>query len=191
MLLNMDLKNKIKDIFDSSYDAPQLINHKTFDDNRGLFYEQFNDLTFHKFLKNEKISFVQDNISVSKKGVIRGLHFQTAPYGQGKYISVLSGAIFDIFLDIRKHSNSFGCWSFHILDSQNKESLWIPEGFAHGFQALEKNSTVHYKATNFYNQESEKTIHPLDSYLSINWPLDLKIISEKDMNGKKFKDFLF
>lgn len=181
----MELKNNFRNIFDNSLDSPLLIKHNIFKDNRGLFYELFNSLKFSKF-NSKDVCFVQDNISISKKGVIRGLHFQISPFEQGKYISVLNGSIYDVFLDVRVNSSSFGKFFFYTLNSNDNESLWIPEGFAHGFQALSDNTKIHYKTTCLYNFEFERSINPLDTNLSIKWPLKDYFISEKDTKAPNF-----
>ena len=154
-------------------------------DQRGWFLESFNEKLFHCGLKNINLQpphrFVQDNHSCSKKGVLRGLHYQLAPHAQGKLVRAIQGAIYDVAVDLREHSPSFGQTVGVELSANNKRMLWIPEGFAHGFLALEDDSHVLYKASNFYDKKSEASIHWNDKSLNINWPLSGDpIISEKD-----------
>ena len=160
-----------------------------FNDKRGYFYEAFNLNKFQNLI-GAKINFVQDNHSLSKKNVLRGLHFQTSPFAQGKLIRVLNGEIFDVFLDLRESSPNFGKYESIILSSENNYQLWIPEGFAHGFCAMTDNVEILYKTTNFYMAEFERTILYNDEDLNIKWPNQDFIVSEKDTLGLKFKDFL-
>lgn len=152
-------------------------------DNRGFFYECFNKRDF------EKLSFVNDEFvfdceSLSKKGTIRGLHYQKHPYEQGKLVRVVSGSVFDVIVDLRPKSKSFKSYECINLSSENKRILWIPPGFAHGFQALEEETKMQYKLTRYYNRESEVSIRFDDKSLSIDWPLLPPLfISEKDKNG--------
>jgi dTDP-4-dehydrorhamnose 3,5-epimerase len=160
-----------------------------FKDERGFFFEQFNEKKFSEAL-GKKISFVQDNQSYSKKGVLRGLHYQlTCP--QAKLVSVSSGIVFDVAVDLRKSSPSFGHWIGEILSGENKTQLYIPEGFAHGFLVLSEGAIFNYKVSNFWNYEYERCIIYDDKNLNIKWPnidgndLDYNL-SEKDKNGQKF-----
>lgn len=164
---------------------PILYKKKSFKDSRGEFYELYNE----KFmLKNFELKekFKQDNISISNKGVIRGLHYQSKK-PQGKLISVLSGSIYDVIVDIRPYSNDFLKKFIYRLDSIKSESLWVPPGFAHGFQALSRNTIVHYKCNNYYSPETEYTILWSDPDLNIKWPLKPTKISKKDLLGKSLK----
>ena len=175
-------QSKIKDI--------KLIKPSVYEDERGFFFESFNQKKFEKVVKR-KIVFVQDNQSYSTKGVIRGLHAQEAPYDQGKLVSVVEGEIFDVAVDIRRDSNSFGKFFSVFLSSNNKNSLWIPEGFLHGFQVLSDFAKVFYKTTNYYNPSTELTVNPLDKDLKIDWPINQKIIiSDKDKEGICFHEIL-
>jgi len=160
-----------------------------FKDERGYFYEAFNLKKFQNLIGAE-INFVQDNHSLSKKNVLRGLHFQTTPFAQGKLIRVLKGEIFDVVLDLRENSPNFGKYDSIILSSENNYQLWIPEGFAHGFYAMSDNVEILYKTTKFYMAEYEKTILYNDEDLNIKWPSSNFIISKKDSLGLKFKEFL-
>ena len=156
-----------------------------FSDNRGAFFESFNKKFFEDII-GYKVDFVQDNQSFSKKGVVRGLHYQLAPKGQGKLVRVLQGEIFDVAVDIRENSPTFGKWVAEYLSSDNKKQLWIPEGFAHGFLALKNQTEVLYKVTNYYVKELERCILWSDSNINIDWPkIDEDfIISDKDLLGK-------
>ena len=161
----------------------KVIEPQVFEDNRGFFLETFNQLKFNELI-GEKITFVQDNHSQSKKGVLRGLHFQKPPFSQGKLVKVISGEIFDVAVDIRKDSSSFGNWVSEILSAKNKKQLWIPEGFAHGFLVLSEQAEVIYKTTNFYSFEHERCIAYNDPFININWPLmENYVLSKKDLNG--------
>ena len=124
------------------------IEPNVFEDKRGFFYESFNQKKFNDAL-GESILFVQDNHSMSAKGVLRGLHFQDAPFTQGKLVRVVAGKVFDVAVDIRKESPSYGQWVSAILSDRNKKQLWIPPGFAHGFLTLSNDTEIIYKVTNF------------------------------------------
>lgn len=151
-------------------------------DDRGFFLESFNLKQF-KILVNKNINFVQDNHSCSKKGVVRGLHYQLPPFEQAKLIRVVSGKIFDVALDLRKNSKTYGCWVGEYISSDNKRMMWIPEGFAHGFIALEDNTHVIYKVNNYYSKVHERSIHYINNDFKITWPYDGDIIiSSKDDN---------
>jgi len=165
-----------------------VIQPRIFKDDRGLFFESFNQLKFEKHLGQE-ITFVQDNESVSKKNVVRGLHFQSPPHAQGKLVHVAQGSVLDVAVDLRKGSLTYGQWHSELLSSENHTLFWIPEGFAHGFVSLEENTTFIYKCTNYYNPESERTICWNDELLSIDWGIFSPIISSKDKEGEKFANF--
>ncbi|MDC0182770.1 dTDP-4-dehydrorhamnose 3,5-epimerase [Nitrosomonadales bacterium] len=171
---------KIKDIL--------LLEPDIFRDERGSFYEGFNQKEFDKIL-GKKISFVQDNYSNSKKNTLRGLHFQIPPKSQGKLVQVLQGEIFDVVVDLRKRSSTFGSYVTQKLDSVTKKQLWIPEGFAHGFLVLSDSAEVMYKTTDFYHPNSEISIIWNDPILAINWPKCPNILmSDKDKKGSVFLD---
>lgn len=162
----------------------------SYDDDRGFFYESFNQIRF-KLETSLDVSFVQDNHSKSKKNVVRGLHFQHAPYEQGKLVRVVSGKIFDVAVDIRPDSPTFGEWVSEILSADNRRQLWIPSGFAHGFLSMEDNTEVVYKTTNYYSQYSEGSILWNDPQLAIEWPLTGDpILSAKDMQAQRFKNLI-
>lgn len=166
-----------------------IITPKVFKDDRGEFMESFNKQKFDEAVGRE-VDFVQDNQSVSKKGVLRGLHFQTPPFAQGKLVRVIKGAVIDIAVDIRKESPTYGDYVAVELSAENKEQFWIPEGFAHGFVALEDETTFLYKCTNYYAPQCEGTILWNDPILNIDWGIDNPIISEKDAIGQEFSNFV-
>lgn len=163
----------------------KLIEPEVFEDERGIFYESYNQKKFNEAI-GEVITFVQDNHSKSSKGVLRGLHYQEAPFAQGKLIRVVSGEVFDVAVDIRKESSSFGQWVSEILSESNKKHLWIPEGFAHGFLVLSNEAEVVYKTTDFYSPEHEHCLKYNDKKINIIWPsISPKyLLSPKDSKGK-------
>ena len=166
-----------------------IIENTVYKDVRGLFIE-----TYQKKIFDEKlgfsVNFVQDNFSRSTKGVLRGLHFQKK-FSQGKLVKVIKGKAFDVAVDIRKNSKTFGSHFSLELSDENHLQLWIPEGFAHGFLALSDEVYFEYKCTNYYNKADEGIIHWKDPDLNIPWPSGLDIIvSSKDQKGESFKKFL-
>ncbi len=164
-----------------------LIHSEIFEDDRGFFFESFNQKAFNKFLGRE-VLFVQDNHSKSKKNVIRGLHYQIKN-PQAKLIKVLKGSIFDVAVDIRKGSKDFGKFVSTELNEENKNQLWIPEGFAHGFLVLSEIAEVQYKVSEFWSPEYECSLFWNDPELKINWPLASEpIISIKDQQSKLLRD---
>jgi dTDP-4-dehydrorhamnose 3,5-epimerase len=169
-----------------------IIEPDVFSDDRGWFMESFNEQKFHAGLKDLGLNipkpFVQDNHSCSHKGVLRGLHFQKSPNAQGKLVRVTKGAVFDVAVDIRPESKTFGKWVGVELTAENNLQFWMPEGFAHGFLALEDNTHFHYKTTNFYNKKEEGSIIWNDVKLGIIWPdiVQLKI-DQKDQEANIFK----
>ena len=154
-----------------------LIEPKIFSDKRGFFFENFKE---KDFLLNGITKMIQDNISHSTFGVIRGLHYQKNPKGQAKLVTTITGKIFDVAVDIRKNSPTYGKWVGEILSSENHRSLYIPEGFAHGFSVLSKEADVFYKVSNEYSQENERGIKWDDPTINISWAIEQPIISEKD-----------
>lgn len=164
-----------------------LIEPEVYGDNRGFFYESFNQNEFNQAI-GRNVSFVQDNHSKSYQGVLRGLHYQSYPAEQGKLVRVVSGEIWDIAVDIRQHSDTYGNWVAQILSDENKKQLWIPEGFAHGFYVLSQFAEVIYKVNTPYSKENERTIHWKENKFNIEWPLinGKAILSPKDENGQKF-----
>jgi len=169
-----------------------LIEPKKFGDSRGYFFESFNQRVFDE-LCGRSVAFVQDNQSRSARGVLRGLHYQIQQ-PQGKLIRVLEGEIFDVAVDLRRNSPTFGRSACFLLSAENNLMAWIPAGFAHGFLALEDGSTVLYKASDFYAPAHERTLLWNDPALDVGWPLDQVggrgkvIISEKDLVGKPLGD---
>tara|TARA_B100001057_G_scaffold500581_1_gene616469 strand:- start:20645 stop:21190 length:546 start_codon:yes stop_codon:yes gene_type:complete len=172
-------KTKIKDLL--------LIENLIIKDSRGSFQESYNKKKFEKLIK-KKIDFVQDNISISKKNVLRGIHYQINN-PQAKLVNVLKGSILDIAVDLRKKSKTFGKWQAFFLNEQDNKFLWIPEGFGHAFLSLKKDSQLFYKVNNFYDPKDQNVIIWNDSQLNIKWPLKKKpIISKLDLCGLKLKN---
>lgn len=161
-----------------------MIEPKIFGDQRGLFFESFNQRVFND-VTGTSCHFVQDNHSRSSRGVLRGLHYQSAPYAQGKLVRVVSGAVWDVAVDVRRTSVTFGKWVGCELSEDNRCQLWIPPGFAHGFVVLSESADFLYKATNYYSPQNEHCISWDDPTLAIAWPLDRGevILSEKDAGG--------
>ena len=145
-----------------------LITTQIFKDGRGLFFEEYNKRIFAK--EGIRVDFVQDNRSLSHKGTIRGLHYQLAPMGQAKLVHVLRGRAFDVIVDLRKESKTFGQYVSHILDDKKKQMIYIPEGFAHGFLALEKDTEFVYKVSNFYSPKYQRGLAWNDPQIKIAWP---------------------
>ena len=160
-----------------------------FEDDRGFFYESFNENKYNEIVGSE-INFVQDNISLSKKNVLRGLHFQNPPFAQGKLVTVLKGCVLDVAVDLRKNSVTYGKHEIVELSDKNKLQFWIPPGFAHGFCALEDDTIFSYKCSNYYSPENEETIMWNDPDLAIDWKIINPIVSEKDKIGKDFNTFV-
>lgn len=165
-----------------------VIKPKVFEDARGYFYESYNNSVFEKAGLN--LNFVQDNQSLSQKGVLRGLHFQNPPFAQGKLVRVITGSVFDVAVDIRKSSPTYGKYFGLELSESNKYMMYIPEGFAHGFVTLKDNTIFSYKCTNYYNKASEDCLLWNDSDIGINWNIDNPLLSDKDKEGKKIKGFV-
>ena len=157
---------------------------RIFKDDRGVFFESYNESWFAE--KGLPTNFVQDNQSFSLKGVVRGLHFQNAPFAQGKLVRVISGSVMDVVVDVRPDSPTFGKHETLILKSELNNIVYVPEGFAHGFVALE-DSVFSYKCTNLYHKESESGILWNDADLGIDWGVENPIVSEKDMILPTFK----
>lgn len=160
-----------------------IVEPTVFGDERGFFYESFNQKAFSEAI-GQRVEFVQDNHSRSAKGVLRGLHYQTAPKEQGKLIRVVLGEVFDVAVDIRRGSSTFGQWVGLILSAENKKQLWIPPGFAHGFLTLSGSAESLYKTTNYYAPEYERCIAWNDLEIGIKWPLTTEpLLSLKDRQG--------
>jgi len=164
-----------------------VITPEVFGDDRGYFFESYNKKKLENLLD---VEFVQDNESRSQKNVLRGLHFQKAPFAQGKLVRVIKGSVLDVVVDLRKDSKTYGKHYKRILSDKNKEQLYIPKGFAHGFLVLEDETIFSYKCTNFYNKESEVALLWNDKALNINWQIENPIISEKDKLAKEFTNFI-
>jgi dTDP-4-dehydrorhamnose 3,5-epimerase len=161
---------------------------KVFEDARGYFYESYNQNSFEAAgIINH---FVQDNQSKSNKGVLRGLHYQLEPFAQAKLVRVISGSVYDVAVDIRKGSPTFGQWFGEVLSAENKKQMFIPRGFAHGFLVLEDNTEFFYKCDNFYSKEHDRGIKFDDPAIGINWnfPTTDLILSDKDKNAPLFND---
>jgi dTDP-4-dehydrorhamnose 3,5-epimerase len=157
-------------------------------DNRGRFFETFSEVKYQPFL-GKSLQFVQDNVSVSGKDVLRGLHFQTPPFEQGKLVSVLQGSVLDVAVDLRMHSPHFGQHISVLLSAENSKQLWIPPGFAHGFLSLEENTVFLYKCTTYYSPDHEAALLWNDNLLNIDWDCDRPIVSDKDQKAMSFRDF--
>lgn len=173
-------ETKLKGCFILTYD--------TYQDKRGSFWESYNKYQFQKLTKLS-VDFVQDNLSFSKKGVLRGLHFQKAPFAQAKLIQVIAGEVIDVIVDLRKNSKTFGQHIQLKLNSEDPKCVFIPKGMAHGFIALTENVIFQYKCDEFYNPDAENGIAYNDKDLNIDWgfPEAKIILSEKDKNLPSFK----
>ena len=173
-------------------DGVFIIKPRIFEDNRGFFYESWNQVLFNKIV-GEEVKFQQDNHSLSNIGVLRGLHYQVGPKPQGKLVRCSSGSIFDVAVDIRESSPTFGEWTSVVLNGLNKLMIWIPVGFAHGFLSLEDNSEVLYKTSELWSRDIERSIIWNDKEININWPLkDINFseprLSEKDSKAPILKN---
>ena len=175
-------------VIEKIFDGVLLIKPSIFKDNRGYFYESFNIREFSEAC-NRDISFFQDNHSLSGKNVLRGLHYQRPPYEQGKLIRVIKGSVYDVIINLNPKSNYYKRWRAFDLNSMNKNILWIPEGYAHGYLSLEDNTEITYKSTTPYNKESSVSISYDDKDLNIEWPSVNMIMSEQDKNAISFKSF--
>ena len=165
-----------------------LIEPQVFGDDRGFFFESFNQNKFEEAM-GKKINFVQDNHSKSLRGVLRGLHYQLPPKAQGKLVRVIQGKVFDVAVDLRQSSPTFGKWIGEILSADNKKQIWIPEGFAHGFVTLSNTAEFLYKTTDFYSPADQVCLIWDDKTLDIQWPFNFKPdLSSKDLIGKSFLD---
>ncbi|GAB3054982.1 dTDP-4-dehydrorhamnose 3,5-epimerase [Acinetobacter apis] len=171
-----------------------ILEPRVFGDDRGWFMESFNQHNFEKALTERGLDvpqFVQDNHSFSQQGVLRGLHYQLDPHAQGKLVRVVQGRAWDVAVDIREGSETFGEWVGIELTGENHKQFWIPAGFAHGFVALEDNTQFLYKTTNYYSKESERSIVWNDAELNIAWPLDQSLtplVSDKDKDSVGLAD---
>lgn len=175
-------------IIETGFKGLLVIRPAVFPDKRGYFFESYNKVTMEK----AGISFlpVQDNESKSSKGVIRGLHYQLNPFAQAKLIRVVEGRIFDVALDLRRDSATYGKWFGLELNSENKDQFMIPRGFAHGFSVLSDIAIIQYKCDNVYSPKHERGIYPNDPALDINWKTGstVQVLSEKDLKNPLFRD---
>lgn len=168
-----------------------ILEPKVFGDERGFFYESFNQHVFSEIV-GHPVNFVQDNHSKSCKGVLRGLHYQLSPHAQGKLVRCIAGEVFDVAVDIRKNSETFGQWVGVSLSGKNNRQLWIPEGFAHGFYVVSDEAHFLYKTTDYYYPEFERGIQWNDKLLNIDWKVNGElIISGKDNKQPSFSHFSF
>jgi dTDP-4-dehydrorhamnose 3,5-epimerase len=170
----------------SACDIPGLsiIEPRVFGDARGYFFESWSEQRYESIVKSR---FVQDNISFSRRGILRGLHFQN-PNGQGKLIQVLQGEVYDVAVDLRRSSPTFRKWHGLILSSENKRQFYIPPGFAHGFVVTSETALFYYKCTEAYSQKDEMALKWDDPELAIQWPVDNPTISERDAKGLRLQD---
>ena len=165
-----------------------LLEPRVFGDERGFFFESFNQRVFEDAI-GHAVQFVQDNHSKSEQGVLRGLHYQLPPKAQGKLVRVVQGEVFDVAVDIRKDSPTFGQWVAEILSAENKKQLWIPAGFAHGFLTLSETAEFLYKTTDYYAPEFERSIAWNDPAIGIDWPLsNTPQLSGKDQQAKSLAE---
>ena len=175
------------ELIETGIESLLIVKSQVFHDCRGFFFEGYNKKAWAK--AGLDLDIVQTNISESQAGVVRGLHFQNPPYAQGKLIRVLKGAVLDVAVDIRKNSKSYGQYFAIELNEENKNALWVPPGFAHGFKTLKDNTLFYYDCTGPYHKESEGSLLWNDPDLNINWEIENPILSEKDAGAPLFKDF--
>ncbi|MCG7496865.1 dTDP-4-dehydrorhamnose 3,5-epimerase [Vibrio sp. Of7-15] len=170
-------------VIDTRIPAVKIIEPTVFGDERGFFMETWQQKKFEELVTGKPTSFVQDNHSKSKKGILRGLHYQTENT-QGKLVRVISGEVFDVAVDIRKNSPTYGQWVGEFLSADNKRQLWVPEGFAHGFYVTSDEAEFVYKCTDYYNSSAEVSIAWDDSSIGVEWPFtQAPTLSEKDSCG--------
>ena len=169
--------------------GPLLLTPRVFGDPRGFFYESWNKRTFEEVLEADgqpARSFVQDNHSRSSQGVLRGLHYQLPPHPQGKLVRCVLGEIFDVAVDLRRGSTTFGGWVGARLSAENHQQLWVPEGFAHGFLTLSEHAEVLYKTTDFWSRDCERALRWDDSQLAVAWPpLEAATVSSPPVLSEK------
>lgn len=175
-------------VIDTEIPDVKIFEPKVFGDDRGFFFESFSQKVFEE-ATGLKANFIQDNHSKSSRGVLRGLHYQLPPMAQGKLVRVVEGEVFDVAVDIRKSSPTFGKWVGVLLSAENKRQLWIPEGFAHGFLTLSETAEFLYKTTNYYSPTHEGSIIWNDPELQVAWPVqNSPQVSAKDQAAPLFKD---
>ncbi len=170
-----------------------IIEPDVFPDERGYFFEDYNKKRYQTI--GLDMEFVQNNISKSVKGTVRGLHYQVGEFAQGKLCEVIYGKVLDVAVDIRFGSPTFGKYAAVELSDENHKQFWLPAGFAHGFSVLSEEAVFHYKVTNYYSKKDERSILFNDETLNIDWRVDSPVVSEKDLKAKKFdeieKDFIY
>lgn len=179
-------------VIDTRIPDVKIIEPRVFGDERGFFMETWSQRQFEELVTGKPTLFVQDNHSKSTKGILRGLHYQTENT-QGKLVRVVSGEVFDVAVDIREGSATFGQWVGLFLSEENKRQLWIPEGFAHGFYVTSDGAEFVYKCTKYYDPSSEVSIKWDDKQLCVEWPINAEsvlMLSEKDKNAITLKEFL-
>lgn len=174
------------DVTKTEIEGLLLLQPQVFGDDRGYFFESYRKNSFKEF--GVDVDFVQDNISKSQKGTIRGLHYQVGEAAQGKLCQVISGKVLDVAVDIRFGSPTFGEYFSIVLSDENKKQLWIPPGFAHGFSVLSTEAIFSYKCTTYYSKSNERSIIYNDPDLTIDWKVDNPIVSDKDLKAKLLKD---
>ena len=177
------------------FEGPLLLEPNVFQDQRGLFFESWNKSEFNKII-DEDIEFSQDNHSFSSRGVLRGLHYQLPASPQAKLVRCTKGLIYDVIVDIRQASKTFGSWAGVELNEKNKKLLWVPNGFAHGFLTISEFAEVQYKVTNYWDKELDKSIIWNDKDINITWPLELinlkkPLLSNKDQAAETLKIKIF
>lgn len=175
---------EVKEIY---INGPLVLQPRVFFDDRGYFFESYNKELFNGL--GISLEFLQDNQSLSQKGAVRGLHFQAAPFAQGKLVRVVRGAVYDVIVDIRRDSPHYGKHFGIELSEENFTMLWIPVGFAHGFSTLRDNTLFQYKCTQVYNKASEGGVLWNDPALGIDWQIESPILSDKDQLLPQLKDF--
>lgn len=177
-------------VIDTKIADVKIIEPAVFGDERGFFMETWQQKTFEELVTGKPTPFVQDNHSKSKQGTLRGLHYQTENT-QGKLVRVISGEVFDVAVDVRRSSPTFGQWVGVYLSADNKRQLWVPEGFAHGFYVTSYEAEFVYKCTDYYNPNAEQSIIWSDPDIGIKWPVDkgqVVYLSDKDTKAKELKD---
>ncbi|KHT43153.1 dTDP-4-dehydrorhamnose 3,5-epimerase [Vibrio sinaloensis] len=175
-------------VIDTAIPDVKIIEPTVFGDERGFFMETWNQQRFEELVTKRKTPFVQDNHSKSRQGILRGLHYQTENT-QGKLVRVISGEVFDVAVDIRKGSETFGQWVGVYLSAENRRQLWVPEGFAHGFYVTSEEAEFVYKCTDYYNPKAEHSIIWNDPNIGIEWPITIEpSLSEKDSTAPLMSD---
>lgn len=173
-------------VIETSLEGVKIIEPRVFEDSRGYFFETWQKERYVNC--GIGAAFIQDNLSFSTRGVLRGLHFQD-PNSQAKLVCALQGEVFDVAVDIRKGSPTFGKWEGVTLSENNRRQLYVPEGFAHGFLVTSETAMLSYKCSDIYNPQSEKTIIWNDPDIGVTWPIENPILSEKDAKGVRLKDY--